>query len=463
MSYCGNCGTNVPDNAEFCPNCGQKIDVAENAQNASANQTEGQNPNNQPNQATNQNPYQTAPNQGASQQGGFQYQGQPQRPAGPSFFARLKTDKKLMGICIGALAALVVIIGLIVWRVNASHTVDLTDYYTVEFDGADTAGTASVSLNETALYNALTDAGGRKVINAGAQYSIMNSIEAKVTPDEDLSNGDKVTLTISFNKAVAKQYGIKLKGKSKTFKVSGLKEVEEIDPFDYITVSYTGVEPNIYVEIEEDSSECDLVDYIYYDAEPYSGLSVGDEFTITADVDEDYALSEGYKLTKTEKTYTVDGGDSYISSMDDIDEDTLATMKSDAEDEITAELASASYTVSDQTYIGSYLLSAKNTSSSYYGNTLYLVYQATANDNDGEFSGVTVYMLVEYTDVIKKGDGTITYDDAYFPYQSSYIDDAWSYVYGYTDGSEMYNDIVTSNVDDYTATVTGDALKAFGE
>ncbi len=25
MSFCGNCGANVPDRAVFCPNCGQKI------------------------------------------------------------------------------------------------------------------------------------------------------------------------------------------------------------------------------------------------------------------------------------------------------------------------------------------------------------------------------------------------------------------------------------------------------
>ena len=472
MSYCGNCGTNVPDNADFCPNCGQKIDVTASAknENTAANPTEGQSNPYQSSQTT--NPYQQSTNQGATSQG-FQTQGQPQQgnvPSGPSFFDRLKNDKKMLYICIGVVVAIIAVIAIVIGVSNSKKTVDLSDYYTVTFDGADSAGTATVECEETALYNALTDAGGSKILSATAssyyepQYDIIDSIEVKVSPNEDLSNGDEVTVTYTYSEATAKQYGIKLKGKKETVKVSGLKEVEEVNPFDYVTIEYTGVSPDIYAEVEVDSSKISMLDDVYFDMSKYYDLAIGDEITVSID---DYyaelALEKGYLFTETEHTYTVESADSYLTSFDDLSEEALSELQSEASDEITAEHASiSSYSISECNYIGAYLLMAKD---SYYydGSSVVLVYQTTATDSDGDFTDYPVYLAVEFGDVVVKADDSISYDSPSLVYNYFYPNDGWTSVYGYETGEELYNDIITSNVNNYTYAVDGDALKAFGE
>jgi hypothetical protein len=491
MSFCGNCGTQIPEGSDFCPNCGQKIDVVANAQQTTTQNQAEQQANQQgtdatdANQAQQQGTYQA--NQGtyqanqqgtyqANQQGAYQanqgnqgnFQGQQYGYANQvkqpnAFMERLKTDKKMQGICVGVVALIVLLIGLVVWRVNAAKTVDISDYVTVTFEGADSAGTAVVDIDEDKLYNALTDAGGDKIISYYGQYEVMNSIDVTVTPNEDLSNGDKVTVQYTYSKAIAKKYGIKLKGKDEKIKVSGLKDVEAIDPFEYVTIKYEGMEPYIYPEVEVDSSKIKFLDEIYFSTDVYSGLSDGDEFTVTAEIDEDYALSQGYYLKETEKTYTVNADNKYLASVDDLTETQLAELQKAATDEITAEMATEDYTISEPAYIGAYLLNAKEKSYS-SGNKLYLVYQVQATDTeDGEFADTTVYMPVEIEDVVVSSDGTIDYYSADLYWNYEYPNDGWTSVYGYLDGAEMYNELVTANVSDYTATVYGDALKAFGE
>ena len=182
MSFCGNCGTQIPEGSDFCPNCGQKIDVVANAQQTTTQNQAEQQANQQgtdatdANQAQQQGTYQA--NQGtyqANQQGAYQanqgnFQGQQYGYANQvkqpnAFMERLKTDKKMQGICVGVVALIVLLIGLVVWRVNAAKTVDISDYVTVTFEGADSAGTAVVDIDEDKLYNALTDAGGDKIIS----------------------------------------------------------------------------------------------------------------------------------------------------------------------------------------------------------------------------------------------------------------------------------------------------------
>ena len=39
MSFCKKCGKELPENAEFCPACGEKINVSAEENTASASQT----------------------------------------------------------------------------------------------------------------------------------------------------------------------------------------------------------------------------------------------------------------------------------------------------------------------------------------------------------------------------------------------------------------------------------------
>ncbi len=362
-----------------------------------------------------------------------------------------------------------VLIAIIAAVAGAKKTVRLNDYFKVSFEGVETKGYATVDSKYTALYNALTDAGGKKILKSSSIYTpqdtIIDSIEVTVSPNEELSNGDEVTVHYSFSSAIAKQYGVKLKAKDEKIKVSGLKEVEEVNPFDYITLKYEGVSGNIYASVEVDDSKIDYLDEIYFDIDDNYDLSVGDTVTVSMEsYYADAALEHGYKFTETKHTYTIDSADSYLESLSQIDNDTLAKMQAEAEDEIRADLAGEDYTVSDQRYIGAYFNKIKTESSYYYDNYVYLVYTANATQEDGDYTNLPVYMVVQFSDNIVSADGSLAFDDdPAFYYSYSYVDGTWDYVEGYTDPTEMYSDIITSNSGDYNHEVIGEELKAFGE
>ncbi len=54
----------------------------------------------------------------------------------------------------------------------------------------------------------------------------------EVTPSENLSNGDTVTLSVEISDYFQKEYKVTAKAASKEITVSGLQEPEMVDPFD---------------------------------------------------------------------------------------------------------------------------------------------------------------------------------------------------------------------------------------
>lgn len=119
----------------------------------------------------------------------------------------------------------------------------------------------------------------------------------------------------------------------------------------------------------------------------------------------------------------------------------------------------------DTQYVGAYLLTAKDPDSWGTQNYLYLVYSATLSAKDKDFKKTTVYYPVEFYSLIKTADGTLDFDDygivGYNTLLDADGDYSWYSTKGYTDGEEMYNDIVTSNRDDYKYEIS-EALQEFG-
>ena len=73
-----------------------------------------------------------------------------------------------------------------------------------------------------------------------------NSVSCSLDKTEGLSNGDEVTVTVTWNREKADECGLKMIGEEKkTVTVEGLKERVEIDPFDS---SYFGTKDGISVD-----------------------------------------------------------------------------------------------------------------------------------------------------------------------------------------------------------------------
>lgn len=143
-------------------------------------------------------------------------------PAAPKEkFLKTKKGKITLGVII---AAAVVIIALIVWAVFFNKTeIDAFEDIQIEYTGDNGQGYAYVSAGDIDY----------DMNEPGVGYFV-NSLYYDVENNGQLSNGDKVKITVQYSKATADGLDIKLKEESKEFEVSGLIEkyasAADIDP-----------------------------------------------------------------------------------------------------------------------------------------------------------------------------------------------------------------------------------------
>ena len=551
MAFCGNCGTQVGDDADFCPNCGQKLkgEMEQPAEQAAPVQEQpaeqetpvqeqpaeqeapvqeqpaGQEAPAQEQPAEQAAPVQEQPQQGQfqsqPQQGQFQgrpqqgqFQGQPQqgqfqgRPQQGQFQGRpqqgqfqgqpqqgqfqgqpqqarppkkpFKMTKQLWALLIAVIAVVVVAIVALVVVKNQKKKVNIDDYISVEYNGYETAGTAYVDFDETGFSEAVIKAQGKKLKNVkslddldwsdltdlmgSSNWDLIDSITFDVKPDSDLSNGDVVTVTASWNEDYEKKAGVKILSKEQEFTVEGLEEVKEVDPFEDIEVTFSGTPPYVYPDWTNNSDD-DYLRYLWFNFEDYDSLDVGDTVTLTVDESEENALANGYKFTQTSKEYIVSGVDSYVTSAADISADNLDSMKNEATDALDAYFANNNSYIGNSgfSYEGSYYLVAKNSDTWGDTNVLYLVFSTTVTSAESAFEPTVVYFPVKYTNIMALSDGSQsfnTYGDIE-GYTELEYDDGWYNVEGYTDGAQMFNDLVVTQKVDYTYEVT-DNLTQFG-
>ena len=381
---------------------------------------------------------------------------------------------------IAVIAVVVVAVVALVVVKNQKKKVNINDYISVEYNGYETAGTAYVDFDETGFSEAVIKAQGKKLKNVkslddldwsdltdlmgGSNWDLINSITFDVKPDSDLSNGDVVTVTASWNEDYEKKAGVKILSKEQEFTVEGLEEVKEVDPFEDIEVTFSGTPPYVYPDWTNNSDD-DYLRYLWFNFEDYDSLDVGDTVTLTVDESEENALANGYKFTQTSKEYIVSGVDSYVTSAADISADNLDSMKNEATDALDAYFANNNSYIGNSgfSYEGSYYLVAKNSDTWGDTNVLYLVFSTTVTSAENAFEPTVVYFPVKYTNIMALSDGSQsfnTYGDIE-GYTDLEYDDGWYNVEGYTDGAQMFNDLVVTQKVDYTYEVT-DNLTQFG-
>lgn len=465
---CPNCKKEIADASKFCEFCGTKLGVP-NAGQVPPQPNAGQIPP-QPNAGQippQQNAWQVPPQQNAWQ---VPPQQAPKKPI----------DKKKLGMIIGiAGAALVLLIIVIVLIATHKKTIDLEDYTKVTFSGYNGYGKATLNFDNEQFIKDIQEYGkfdraDKKSIENGDwssvlsssldTYNAVNEVSYELNKDRKLSNGDTVKVSFKFDNDAASKIGIKFSGDAKKFKVKGLKKVKKINPFDYLTVSFTGTSPNASIETtvdvsSKDSSVQDAMDYVDFSADHSSGIAKGDKIVITAYADEEYLLEEsGCKLEETTKEYTCDKVDEYVMKYADITEDYLGTIKKQAEDVIDAYFAEESeFIKADKiTFEGYYFLTNKDVDTWSSHNILDLVYSATVKSKDKSFEKTKVYIPIEFTDVQKYADGQcfVNLDSWERKGSTSLQYDWWKQVTGYTKTDTMYNELVAARKAEYTEECT---------
>lgn len=214
-----------------------------------------------------------------------------------------------------------------------SPTIDLTEHATVNFEGIDGQGTATVNYDLTQLEKDLVGDDDGNISQEEAQrlmgYGAFEmSIKWDLDKKEALSNGDKVKVDITYDEDSAKEQKIKIKGgTSKEFEVTGLKEAVSLDAFDPdifntdtgVKISYEGISPMASISIENRCGDEQMQHFVEYTPDKTYDISNGDTITITADLTGE-AVDEGYVLKEEQTQITVDGLESYVSDLSGLNE-----------------------------------------------------------------------------------------------------------------------------------------------
>lgn len=449
--FCGNCGTENVNEANFCKECGKPLSKG-------AGQTTRMLP---PHAGT-------AGVSGAEPKEGKVNAGQ--------FIDKIKAVPKK--ILIGACAAVVAIIVIICVVINVGSTINLNDYLTVETNGYDGYGTAWASIDWDAIaakYGNKISFTSQAINEYGGLINMMTPVEAlqdyiSVSLEEtrELSNGEKIAYTWNVDENVSNLVKCKIKYKNDSYTVSGLTELETFDAFAGLEVEFSGISPNGNANINYTGSG--LSTYDFY-CDKVNGLSNGD--TIVVSINEDrieyYAENMGQVPEKLEQEYTVTGLSSYISTISEVNEAGLSLMQQQASDVFSAYIAQNwgdGEALENFTYIGNYLLTTKS-SDSYWGNNnaLYIVYKAQVR-NDYSYDGDTynklndLYWYICFENVMVDSDGNLTVDITNYrtPNDRFTVDSgvsngwwntqSWSY-YGYQTLDDLYRKVVAANMDTY--------------
>ncbi len=380
---------------------------------------------------------------------------------------------------------------------NRTPTIDVSKYMTLSADGYNTVGKLNISFDTEKLEkdygkqittrfkkqmkNLKDDTFGLSSLTAslydGYEADLFAETCATGSADKTkgLSNGDVVTYTWDDNSDEAEEaFGVKVKYTDITYTVSGLASVNTFDAFDGVDVEFSGISPDGRATVNSLPTAAEAQG-LYYTLDENSGLSNGDTVTLTVhsnrDDFSDCIDKYGAMPQATEKTFTVEGLNEYVTSADTLSDSVLVSLQNQAEDvfkSYAAQRFSNGQTFKGMTYLGNYILTPKNKDSWGDKDRIVLAYQVTVHhDYTSELNTTydaddSFFWYITFNNVSKDADGNIAsglndydtpttfvkIDSGVQKYSFSSSTETWEY-YGYASLDSLYNAAVNQYVENY--------------
>ena len=380
---------------------------------------------------------------------------------------------------------------------NRTPTIDVSKYMTLSADGYNTVGKLNISFDTEKLEkdygkqiatrfkkqmkNLKDDTFGLSSLTAslydGYEADLFAETCATGSADKtkNLSNGDVVTYTWDDNSDEAEEaFGVKVKYTDITYTVSGLASVNTFDAFDGVDVEFSGISPDGRATINSLPTAAEAQG-LYYTLDENSGLSNGDTVTLTVhsnrDDFSDCIDKYGAMPQATEKTFTVEGLNEYVTSADTLSDSVLVSLQNQAEDvfkSYAAQRFSNGQTFKGMTYLGNYILTPKDKDSWGDKDRIVLAYQVTVHhDYTSELNTTydaddSFFWYITFNNVSKDADGNIAsglndydtpttfvkIDSGVQKYSFSSSTETWEY-YGYASLDSLYNAAVNQYVENY--------------
>ena len=317
----------------------------------------------------------------------------------------------------------------------------------------------------------------------GSETSLFVTYCADGSADKtrNLSNGDVVTYTWDgvneqTKKEAEEMFGVKIKCSDVTYKVSGLTAVNTFDAFDGVEVEFNSISPDGSATVNT-LPTAEAAKGLYYTLDEQYNLANGDTVTVTVhsnrDDFSDCIDKYGAMPQATEKTFTVEGLNEYVTSADNLSDTALASLQSQAEDVLKAHIAqewnSETETLTGMDYLGNYILTRKS-DSTWAGNKngVILAYKVNVHNHYQNYddqvydANNSYYWYICFRNVCVDGEGNVisglndygspnaklTVDSGLRIKDSSDKTKYW-YYYGYGTLDELYSSAVTTNVENY--------------
>lgn len=233
--------------------------------------------------------------------------------------------------------ALLLVAAMCTMTACGKSTADVGNYLGATFSGLDGQGTARADFAYADFeYEIMSQwkEKDRTFQKLGTLTMLESSFEFELDKTEGLKNGDKVTVTMTYDKDLAKELGCKLNNLSKTVVVEGLIEPIMLDPFDPavfntesgVTVTIEGTAPVAHISIRNNCSDDMDQRLVDYSIDKEYEIKNGDVITVTASLS-DWSREQGYVLTQTETTITVSGLNSYITDLSMLNSEDAAAVQ----------------------------------------------------------------------------------------------------------------------------------------
>lgn len=412
--FCGNCGCKNDDNAGFCKECGNQLN-GNNTTNFNFDQ-------------------QSDVNSGIT----IDFNDNQERKVSNI----PHVPKKLLG---GTVILIVAIIVSAIVFLNIKPTINLDEYVEVSYSGYNGYGNAYVDIDWYKIaedYESkikYTNKVNREQTIEVSPIDYMHSyISLSLDKTDNLSNGDDIKYTWNIDEeALSKYLKCKFKYEDKISKVSKLEEVEKFDPFEGLTVDFSGTEPDGSANIEYTG---EFLSNSSFSLDKYNNLKNGDVVTAILDnTDNDYYLTNFDKIpSSTSKTFTVIGLSRYIAKLSDIKEEKLTEAKVKTEKFIRDDISNWSNDVKLNSidYLGYYLEVPGHNDSGYYDNetqnALGFVYKLRSTiHSDEEDVKVDQYYDVKFQNITIDVNGNYHNEDEwdyyYKPRAQFSVDVSYSY------------------------------------
>lgn len=389
MKKCNNCQTECKDDAIFCPECGGRLEP-EMGQEKTVD--------------TQETVSEEIPEESQRDMAEMNLAWKEKLDSITGVF------KKNWKLVLGAICILVVIVAASVAIKNKKYTINLEDFYEVEFSGANKYGYTTSNFDDNAIMDYILETSDKDDdVSEFSNYMIVDwiisNVDTKMSKSENLKNGDKIKVTFEYPKD-AKVKGYRIKGNSMTVEVKGLEDYREIDTdelFEGLEVTAEGYSPGLKVHLENTSEDSILseVNYVmkqedtaeqkyYYENGDVIEIGIGNF---------DFGAYKAVYVGEPTITYEIKGYPEVLSSIENLSDEQINEIKGNIDTWMAEECESDNGSVwhdYEPVALKSLAFTTDEGIVTNAANTFFGIYECKDLQNDGK----TCVFAVFYCDVI---------------------------------------------------------------